>query len=49
MAWKMETFCIVIPLGMQQPGIDVIRSNPGKNLYYSLVSGREQNLGSQKR
>ena len=45
----METLCIFIPLGMQQPRIYIIWIKLHKSWFYGLVSGHEQSFGSQKR
>jgi len=45
---KSETSCILIPLGMQLPGNNVIWTEPHKNQFCSLVSGREQIVMSKK-
>jgi len=44
----MDTFCIFIPLGMQQPGIDIIKNKERKNQLCGLASGARNILGHKK-
>jgi len=43
---KKETFCSFIPLGTQQPGIDVLYESKSEKSFF--FSGGEQNLRVRK-